>query len=133
MSFKIGDKVIIHDGSWSILIKGTNYNTFGIREIDKVTGTVIATDCRLPIGPSCTGENPTPMEGMSYGGEVMFHDLLVQTEDGFVFTSTRHVRLVEPGSVKLVLCGVEIAITEQQYNDLEAREFFSGYYFIKGA
>ncbi|MCK5015707.1 MAG: hypothetical protein KAS32_01435, partial [Candidatus Peribacteraceae bacterium] len=61
----------------------------------------------------------------------MFHDLLVQTEDGFVFTSTRHVKLAKPEPAKIVLRGVEIDITEQQYNDLVARGFFPGYVLAK--
>jgi len=125
MSFKIGDEVLIHDGSWSISIKGADYNTAGISGIQKVTGVIKAIDCRLPIGPSCLGEKPSPLEGMPVSGSSrMIHDLLVQTEDGFVFTSMRHVKLVKPEAVKLVLCGVEIDITEQQHNDLEARGFF---------
>ena len=127
MSFKIADKVIIHDGSWSILIKGTSYDTGGIYGAQKVTGVIRAIDCRLPLGPPCFGgnETPSPIKGMSlYCGGVMFHDLLVQTEDGFVFTSTRHVRLVPVKPKKYFVCvlGVKIEVTKDQYEDFKASE-----------
>lgn len=125
MSFKIGDKVSIHDSSWSILIKGTEYDPNGVYGIDKIIGVIKAVNCRLPIGRDRWGNIPSPIGGMSlHTGGVMFHDLLVQTKDGFVFTSTRHVKLVPTKPKKYFVCvlGVKVEVTKSQYNAVEASE-----------
>lgn len=123
MTFKIGDKVTIHDGSWSILIKGTAYDKKGVYGTDTVVGTIIAIDCRLPLGRDSWGGEPSPIEGMPLAnGGVMFHDLLVQTEDGFVFTSTRHVRLANPPKYYVCVLGVKVEVTKDQYESVKDSE-----------
>jgi hypothetical protein len=105
MAFKIGNKVIIHDGSFSVKLIGGTYDKYGVRGIDKVEGIVKAVNCRLPI-LGCYYESVCPTTGIELcGGGVIYNDLLVQTEDGFVFTSTRHVKLA--GHLIPGLLGVE--------------------------
>ena len=125
--YKIGDRVEIIDGSWSVKLNLKPYNTQGIHGIDKIQGTICAINCRLPLGPN-TGkkENVSPIKGISLTStvDILFNNLLVQTDNGYVCTMTRHVKLV-PQKYKLVLCGVEISITKEQYENLCAAEYFS--------
>lgn len=119
MDFKIGDEVVIGDGSFSMTIINGVYNTDGVHGIDKVRGTVIAINCRLPMNWNNWGGLPmSPQDGVDIMGNYnVYNDLLIQTSDGFVFTSSKHVGLVPP-EYKVVIYGVEIDITEEQSKEL---------------
>lgn len=130
MTFKTGDKIKIIDGSWSVKLSGEPYDVDnGVNGSSGITGIIRAIDCRLPIGPDCMNERVSPIEGMPLAkdGVVMFNDLLVQTENSYICTATRHVKLVKPQAYKLIFYdyGVEINVTPEQYEALKGRGFFN--------
>lgn len=132
MYFDIGDEVIIKDGSYSMIIKDNKYHTFGLLDDEEVFGIVLAVDCRLPIGPSVVDGTKSPCEGMplALGKGLLFNDILLKTAYGFIFTSSKFMRMKRPEKYKLVLRGIEIDITEQQHYDLLVRGVFHGRTYI---
>lgn len=116
--FLIGDRISISDGSYSVLMKDGEYNIGGVYGNDAIAGCIIAVDCRLPLGPGFVSGPPSPREGVpSYVCGKIFNDLLVKTDNGFVFTSSDLVTLVEP-EYAAVIYGVKIDITEEQSKKL---------------
>ena len=127
MNFKIGDKIQITDGSFSIELQNNEYNKKGVRGNANIIGIVLAIDCRLPFVPTFPGtDSDCPTDGVTltaFRGR-LYNDLLVQTDGGFIFISSKCVKLAKPKTLTAVIYGVEVNITQSQYNDLLARGFF---------
>jgi len=131
MIFKIGDKVRITDRSFSVELRNNKYNKHRSCDNDNMSGVVLAIDCRLPFTPTYEEHGNCPLDGVKLlsGSDAIFNNLIIQVKDGFVFTSSRFVKLAGPKKYLVSILGVEIEVTKDQYEAVEASEDSTELYY----
>ena len=126
MNFKIGDKIQITDGSFSIELRNNKYDKGGVRGDANIIGIVLAVDCRLPFVPTFPGtDSNCPTDGVTLTASRgrLYNDLLVQTDGGFVFISSECVKLADPPKYYAWIFGsIKMEITKKQYDEIEEAE-----------